>query len=107
MRFTCRSNRDLVWKNRFHLKDSPVVIGEDFPKHIQDIRKKVLVPALQKIKKENPRAEASVIGNRLIVNGKKYFHYDVPKKWLPALIPTVNGTRVTTQPQEDNDHEEA
>ena len=107
VRFTCRSDRDLVWKNRFYLKDSPVAIGEDFPKHIQDIRKKVLVPALQKIKKDNPRAKASVIGNRLIVNGKRYFHYDVPKEWLPTIKPTANGSRVNTQPQEDNDHEVA
>ena len=55
VRFTCRSHRELVWKNRFHLKHSPVAIGEDFPKHIQDIRRKVLVLALQKMKKENPR----------------------------------------------------
>ena len=103
VRFTCCSNRELVWKNCFHLKDSPVAIGEDFPKHIQDIRRKVLVPALQKIKKENPRAKASVIGNRLIVNGKRYFHYDVPKEWLPTIIPRANGSRVNTQPQEDND----
>ena len=42
VRFTCRSDRELVRKNRFHLKDSPVAIVEDFPKHIQDIRRKVL-----------------------------------------------------------------
>ena len=106
VRFTCRSDRELVWKNRFHLKDSPIAIGEDFPKHIQDIRKKVLVPALQKIKKENPHAKASVIGNRLIVNGKRYFHYDIPKEWLPTIKPTINGSRVNMQPQEGNGHEE-
>lgn len=106
VRFTCRSDRELVWKNRFHLKDSPIAIGEDFPKHIQDIRKKVLVPAMQKSKKENPRAKASVIGNRLIVNGKRYFHYDVPKEWLPTIKPTANGSSVNTQPQEDDGHEE-
>ena len=78
-----------MWRNHFHLKDSPVAIGEDFPTHIQDIRRKVLVPALQKIKKENPRAKASVIENRLMVNGKRYFHYDVLKEWLPTIIPTV------------------
>ena len=78
--FTCRSDRELVWKNLFHLKDSPVAIGEDFPKHIQDI-------SSTKIKKENPRAEASVIGNRRIVNGKRYFqrmaaNYNTYWKWF-------------------------
>ena len=106
VRFTCRSDRELVWKNRFHLKDSPIAIGEYYPKHIQDIRKNVFVPAMQKIKKENPRAKASVIGNRLIVNGKRYFHYDVPKEWLPNMKPITNGSRVNTQPQEDDGHEE-
>ena len=105
--FTCRSDRELVWKNRFRPKDSPVAIGEDFPKHIQHIRRKVLIPALQKIKKENPRAKASVIGSRLIFNRKRYFHYNIPKEWLPAIIPTVNGPRVNTQTQEDNGHVEA
>ena len=61
---------------------------------------------MQKIKKENPRAKASVIGNRLIVNGKRYFHYDVPKEWLPNMKPITNGSRVNTQPQEDDGHEE-
>ena len=73
VRFTCRSDRDLVWRNRFHLKHSPIAMGEDFSKHIQDIRRDVLIPAMQKIKKEKPHARASVIGNRLIVNGKRFF----------------------------------
>ena len=92
--FTCRADRELVWKNRFHLKDSPVAIGEDFPKHIQDIRRKVLVSALQKVKKENPHAKATVTGNRLVImNGKRYFHYDIPKEWLATIIPIVSGSR--------------
>jgi len=106
VRFTCRVDRELVWKNRFHLKDSPIAIGEDFPKQIQDIKKNVLVPAMQKIKKENLQAKASDIGNRFIVNGKRYFYYDVRKEWLPHIKPTVNGSRVNTQPQEDDGHEE-
>ena len=48
VRFPCRSDRELVWKNRFHLKDSPVAIGEDFPKHIQDIRRKVISSSFAK-----------------------------------------------------------
>ena len=58
-----------MWRNR--LKQSLIAMGEDYPKHIQDIRKKVLVPALKNIKNNQPRTNASVIGNRLIVNGKK------------------------------------
>ena len=39
---------------------------------------------MKKIKQETPSHKASVIGDKLVVNGKVYFHYDVPKKWLPV-----------------------
>ena len=74
VRFTCRTDRDLVWGKRFLLKDTPIAMGGHFPKHIQDLRKNMLIPALQQIKKQTPRAKALVIGNRLIVNGKQHFH---------------------------------
>ncbi|CAH3134215.1 unnamed protein product, partial [Porites lobata] len=83
-RFTCRADRDRVWKARYRLKNSRISMGEDLPKHIQEIRKNVLIPAMKKIKQETPRHKASVIGDKLVVNGKVYFHYDVPKKWLPV-----------------------
>ena len=44
----------------------------------------ILIPAMKKIKQETPSHKASVIGDKLVVNGKVYFHYDVPKKWLPV-----------------------
>ena len=28
--------------------------------------------------------EVSVVGDKLIFNGKIYFHYDTPKEWLPT-----------------------
>ena len=83
-RFTCRADRDRVWKARYRLKNSRISMGEDLPKHIQEIRKNVLIPAMKKIKQETPSHKASVIGDKLVVNGKVYFHYDVPKKWLPV-----------------------
>ena len=84
-RFTCRADRDRVWKARYRLKlNSRISIGEDLPKHIQEIRKNVLIPAMKKIKQETPSHKATVIGDKLVVNGKVYFHYDVPKKWLPV-----------------------
>lgn len=101
VRFTCRADRDVVWKNRFNLKQSPIAMGEDYPKHIQDIRKKVLVPALKNLKKNQPRTNASVIGNRLIVNGKRYFHYDIPKEWLPTTS-TESATSASNQLWQDD-----
>ena len=59
-------------------------MGEDLPKHIQEIRRNVLIPAMKKIKQETPSHKASVIGDKLVIIGKVYFDYDVPKKWLPV-----------------------
>ena len=49
-RFTCRSDRDKVWKQRRNLKESHVNLGEDLPKPVQDLRKNVLVPAMKRAK---------------------------------------------------------
>ena len=59
-------------------------MGEDLPRQIQEIRKNVLILAMKKIKQETPSHKATVVGDNLVVNGKVYFHYDVPKKWLPV-----------------------
>ena len=59
-------------------------MGEDLPRHIQEIRKNVLIAAMKKIKQESPSHKATVVGDKLVVNGKVYFHYDVPTKWLPV-----------------------
>ena len=80
VRFTCRADRDKVWKCRYALKNSSVSVGEDLPKAIQDIRAKILFPAMKKAK-ETPSTKATIVGDRLIVNGKSYFHYQIPEKW--------------------------
>ena len=80
VRFTCRADRDKVWKCRYALRNSSVSVGEDLPKAIQDIRAKILLPAIKKAK-ETPSTKATIVGDRLIVNGKSYFHYQIPEKW--------------------------
>ena len=50
VRFTCRADRDKVWKCRYALKHSSISLGEDLPKAIQDIRAKFLLPAMKKAK---------------------------------------------------------
>ena len=72
-RVTCRFDRDKVWKLRRNLKRSQVNIGEDLPKR---------VPAMKKAKGD-PRNKAHVSSDKLIVNGKAYFHYNIPARWLP------------------------
>ena len=81
-RFTCRADRDRLWKARYRLKNSRISMGEDLPRHIQEIRKNVLIPAMKKIKQESHKA--TVVRDKLVVNGKVYFHYDVPTRWLPV-----------------------
>ncbi|KAL9968540.1 hypothetical protein ACROYT_G020647 [Oculina patagonica] len=82
-RFTCRADRDKVWKLRRNLKNSHVNLGEDLPKRVQDLRKDVLVPAMKRARRD-PRNKAHVNGDKLIVNGKAYFHFNIPARWLNA-----------------------
>ena len=81
-RFTCRSDRDKVWKMRRNLKDSNISIGEDLPKGVQEIKRKILIPAMKKARSLDPRNKAAVIGDKLVVNGRQYLHFNIPKRWL-------------------------
>ena len=74
-----RPDRDKVWKLRRNLKGSQVNIGEDLPKRVQDLRKNVLVPAMKKARKD-PRNKAHVSSDKVIINGKAYFHYNIPAR---------------------------
>ena len=57
-----------------------ISISEDLPKAIQDIRAKILLPAMKKAK-ETPCTKATIVRDRLIVNSESYFHYQIPEKW--------------------------
>ena len=98
-RFTCRNDRDKVWKKRRNLKGSNVSIGEDLPKRVQELKKKILIPAMKKARSLDPRNKASVIGDKLIVNGKQYLHFNNPKRWLNTQPPA-------DQEPADNDEEQ-
>ena len=67
-----------VWKLKFKLKlnKSIVSVGEDPPRSIREIRARYLVPAMKKAKEEDKKA--IIVGDRLIVDGKKYFQYEIP-----------------------------
>ncbi len=97
VRFTCSNDRDKVWKKRRNLKGSNVSIGEDLPKRVQEIKRKILIPAMKKARSLNPRNKASVIGDKLIVNGKQYMHFNIPKRWLDTQ---------STADEEPTDHNE-
>ena len=69
VRFTCRADRDATWRQRFNLKESSIRMAEDLPQNVREIRRKVLVPALKKARKREG-TKATIIGDRLVVNGK-------------------------------------
>jgi len=79
-RFTRRADRDKVWKLR---GIQQVNISEDLPKRVQDLRKNVLAPAMKKARSD-PRTKAHVSGDKLVINGKAYFHYNILARWLPS-----------------------
>ena len=59
-----------MWKKQRNLTGSNVSIGENLPKHVQELKKKILIPAMKKARSLDPRNKASVIRNKPIVNGK-------------------------------------
>ena len=73
--FTCREDQDLVWRERYNLK-----LAEDLPPAVREIRKTILVPAMKEAKKTEG-TKATITGDRLIVNGKRYTFNQIPKKW--------------------------
>ena len=79
-RFTCREDRDLVWRQRYNLKGSNFSLSEDLPPAVRKIRKTILVPAMKEARKI-AGTKATITGDRLIVNGKRYTYDQIPKKW--------------------------
>ena len=63
-----------------NLKDSN--IREDLPKRVQEVKTKILIPAMKKARSLDPRNEAVVIGDKLSVNGRQYLHFNLAKRWL-------------------------
>ena len=50
-RFTCREDRELVWRQRYNLKGSRYSLAEDLPPAVRKIRKTILVPAMKEARK--------------------------------------------------------
>ena len=80
VRFTCRADRDSTWRQRYNLKGSSTRIAEDLPQNVREIRRDVLVPALKNARKCEG-TKATIIGDRLLVNGKRYSFDKIPRKW--------------------------
>ena len=55
-------------------------MAEDFPFHVHEIRKNILVPALKKAK-EDANVKASIVGDKLVVNGRRHTFNKIPMQW--------------------------
>ncbi|XP_062616738.1 uncharacterized protein LOC134278435 [Saccostrea cucullata] len=69
VKFTRFPQKELVRKNAFKLKESELSISEQFPKEIQERRKKLL-PVLKKAKDD--KKKASLVKDKLYIEGKLY-----------------------------------
>jgi len=80
VRFTRRADRDYVWRQRRHLEGSNFRMAEDLPLNVREIRKNILVPAIKKAK-EDANVKASIVGDKLVVNGRRYTFNKIPMQW--------------------------
>ena len=80
VQFTCRADRDYVWRQRRNLEGSNFRMAEELPFHVHEIRKNILVPALKKAK-EDANVKASIVGDKLVVNGRRYTFNKIPMQW--------------------------
>ena len=71
VRFTRRAVREYVWRQCRHLEGSNFRMAEDLSFYVREIRKNILVPALKKAK-EVANVKASIVGDKLVVNGRRY-----------------------------------
>ena len=55
-------------------------MAEDLPFHVREIRKNIPVPALKKAK-EDANVKASIVGDKLVVNGRRYTFSKIPMQW--------------------------
>ena len=78
-RFQLFSDRELIWKNRYKLKQSTYYVAEDFPPAIASQRNRLF--PIYKAAKNIPTYQRKVTlrGDRLILNGKNYTCQDLDK----------------------------
>ncbi|KAI8507779.1 hypothetical protein Bbelb_140190 [Branchiostoma belcheri] len=69
-RFTCRADRDRVWKNKAQIKDKRIFITDDVPDKVRELRRNILVPALKRVKEGGKRG--MIVGNELVIESKQY-----------------------------------
>ena len=91
---------NLVSQQRRHLEGSTIRIAEDLPFHIREIRQNFLVLALKKAKQATS-VKASIVGDKLVVNGHRYTFNSIPMQWT-----NTQSQSQYVQAQETEDPEE-
>ena len=86
-RFTCREDRERVYEAKAKLKNTQIYITDDVPEETREIRRKLLVPAMKRIKQTNLNAKVTIVGDRLLHDGYFYEHNKIPSRWLPSEDP--------------------
>ena len=86
-RFTCREDQERVYKAKAKLKNTQIYITDDVPEETREIRRKLLVPAMKRIKQTNLNGKVTIVGDRLLHDGYFYEHNKIPSRWLPSEDP--------------------
>ena len=60
---------------------SHITIIDDVPETVRKTNKDVSIPAMKQARQE-PHTKATIIGDALVVNGKRYQENNIPTKWL-------------------------
>ena len=84
---TCREDREHVYKSKAKLKNTQIYITDDVPEETREIRRKLLVPAMKRIKQTNLNAKVTIVGDRLLHDGYFYQHNKIPSRWLLSEDP--------------------
>ena len=71
------TKHDLNWRTQTYES-----INDDVPEEVREIRGKVLVPALKKIKAQQQSAKVTIVGDKLLHDGHFYDHNRIPARWL-------------------------
>ena len=71
VRFLRVADRDKAWNLRFNLKNTPYILGEDYPSGIQEKRRQ-LQPFFHMARKHPSVKKCQLNGDVLIINGSRY-----------------------------------
>lgn len=81
-RFTCREDKDRVFRAKTKLKNTGITISNDVPEEIREVRNKVLVPTLKRVRRMDPNMKTKIVGDQILIQGQIFYHDKIPKRWL-------------------------